>query len=328
MDKPLVSVIIPAYNSADVIGDTLESVLNQSYGNVEAVVVDDGSADGTRKFVEGFTGTGKVKCYQQENAGPGAARNSGIRVAKGEFIAFLDADDFLTPDSIEKRMALITEAKGLELVYANYFVKWSDELVRVRFTDDYPGKFDSSHKQCMHGVVFEGSPADIFEIPFDFWTAVVLADRKLLDRTGLFRTDISIGEDRDMWIRLALNAGKIGYVRSPIATYNRSTNSLTGQDAVRYSMARRDLNYDFLAKYGTSIQGGKPRKVVHEKLSWVYYDLGTHYRNNGMMGRAIVNFLKSIYFSPRNELPYREIASSILPSGLRNRLKQVVNPHD
>jgi glycosyltransferase involved in cell wall biosynthesis len=328
MDKLLVSVIIPAYNSADVIGDTLESVLNQSYGNVEAVVVDDGSADGTRKVVEGFTGTGKVKCYRQENAGPGAARNSGIRVAKGKFIAFLDADDSLTPDSIEKRMALITEAKDLELVYSNYFVKWYGELVRVRFDENYPGKCDFSLRQRIHGLVFEGSPAEIFDIPFDFWTAAVLVDRKLLDRTGPFRTDISIGEDRDMWIRLALNTGKIGYVNSPVATYNRSRNSLTGRDSVRYSIARRDLNYHFLEKYGTSIQGGKARKVIHEKLSWVYYDLGKHYRKKGMIGRSIVNFLKSIYFSPKNDLPYKEIASSVLPRGLRDRLKRTVNRHD
>jgi len=328
MDKLLVSVIIPAYNSANVISDTLESALNQSYVNVEAVVVDDGSTDGTRKVVEGYTGTGKVKCYRQENAGPGAARNSGIRFAQGDFIAFLDADDSLTRDSIEKRVALITEAKDLELVYSNYFIKWSNDSVNARFGEDYPDKRDCLVRQWPHGVVFEGCPADIFEIPFDFWTAAVLVDRKLLDRTGPFRTDISIGEDRDMWIRLALNAGKIGYVKTPVATYNRSRNSLTGQDSVRYSIARRDLNHHFLEKYGTSIQGKKPRKVIHEKLSWVYYDLGKHYRNNGMMGRAIGNFLKSIYFSPKNDLPYKEIASSVLPRGLRDRIKRTVNRHD
>jgi hypothetical protein len=88
------------------------------------------------------------------------------------------------------------------------------------------------------------------------------------------------------------------------------------------------LNRQLLEKHGSTIHRGKVRKVIHEKLLWVYFDLGTHYRRNGMIGLAIENFLKSIYFSPGNELPYREIASSILPSGLRNRLKRVVNPHD
>lgn len=328
MTKPLVSVIIPAYNCADVLTNTVDSVLKQTYGNIEIVVIDDGSTDDTGKVADRYQGTGKVRWYRQENGGPGAARNQGIQISKGEFITFLDADDSLTQDSIEKRMSLITEANGLELVYSNYFIKWFDDPANARFGEDYPGKRDCTIRQWRHGVVFEGSPADIFEIPFDFCMDTVVASRKLLDRTGPFRTDISIGEDRDMWIRLSLNAGKIGYVKSPVATYNRSRNSLTGRDAILYSMARRDLNHRFLEQYGTSLGRRKVRKVIHEKLSWIYYDLGKHYRNNGMMGRAIGNFLKSIYFSPKNDLPYKEIASSVLPRGLRDRLKRTVNRHD
>jgi glycosyltransferase involved in cell wall biosynthesis len=328
MSKPLVSVIIPAYNCEDDLPGTLESVRKQTYGNIEIIVVDDGSSDGTGKVAEGYVDSGKVRCYRQENGGPGAARNLGIRFAKGEFIAFLDADDFLTPDSIEKRVALITEANDLELLYSNYFIKRGDDSLKVRFDENYPGNRGFPIRQWRHGVVFEGSPADLFEIPFDFWTAAVLASRNLLSLTGPFRTDISIGEDRDMWIRLSMNAGRIGYVGSPVATYNRSRNSLTGRNAIRYATARRDLNHQFLEKYGTPLGGRNVRKVIHEKLSWVYYDLGTHYRRNDMIGHALANFLKSIYFSPGNGVPYREIASLILPGRLRNRLKRVVNPHD
>jgi glycosyltransferase involved in cell wall biosynthesis len=322
MDKPLVSVVIPAYNCADVIGKTIDSVARQTYGNIEIVVVDDGSSDDTGRVVDGFTGNGKVICLRQENGGPGSARNTGIRAANGDYIAFLDADDSLAPDSIEKRMVLILEADGLELVYSNYFINRPDGSMKQRFDDKYPGNRDFSIRQWPHGVVFEGRPADIFELPFDLWTAAVLASRSLLRLTGPFRTDISIGEDRDMWIRLSLNAGKIGYVKSPVATYNRSRNSLTGRNAVRYSLARRDLNRQFLEKYGITIREGKIRKVIHGKLSWVYYDLGRHYRKNGMIGRAIANFLKSIYFSPTNYLPYKEIASTVLPGALRHRNKR------
>ena len=328
MDAPLVSVVIPAYNCAGVIGETLSSVARQTYANIETVVVDDGSSDDTGKIVGGFSGNGKVRYFPQENGGPGSARNTGILAANGAYIAFLDADDSLTPDSIEKRMALIREADGLELVYSNYFIQRPDGSRKRRFDEKYPGNRDSSIHQWPHGVVFEGSPADMFEIPFDFWTAAVLAGRNLLERTGPFRTDISIGEDRDMWIRLSMNAGRIGYVGSPVATYNRSGNSLTGQDAIRYSLARRDLNRQFLGMYGSTIRGGKVRKVIHEKLSWVYYDLGRHYRRNGMTGHAIANFLKSIYFSPGNELSYKEIASSVLPGRFRNHLKRSDKPMD
>jgi glycosyltransferase involved in cell wall biosynthesis len=87
MSKPLVSVIIPAYNCAGVLSDAIDSVLKQTYGNIELVVVDDGSTDETGKIAEGYLESGKVRCYRQENGGPGAARNRGIEAARGEYLA-------------------------------------------------------------------------------------------------------------------------------------------------------------------------------------------------------------------------------------------------
>jgi glycosyltransferase involved in cell wall biosynthesis len=327
MDKPLVSVIIPAYNSAESIGGTLESVVAQGYGNIEAVVVDDGSVDCTEKVVERFAATGKVAYHRQGNSGPGAARNLGIRVSRGEYVAFLDADDSLTPGSIEYRMALLDEVKGLELVFSNYLIKWPDASAEPRFDGNYPPTGDYSSLRCAHGTVLDGSPRDIFEIPFDFWTGAVLAGRKLLERAGPFRTDIRIGEDRDMWIRLALNAGKIGYVAAPVAEYNRTEGGLTGRDSVGYSEARRDLNRRFLEQYSAAIGKRKVRKVIQEKLSWIYFDLGIHYRENGMFGCATGNFLKSIYYHPGNGLPYKEIANMVLPARVRNLIKRAVDRH-
>ena len=317
------SVIIPAYNCAGILSDTIDSVLKQTYGNIEIIVVDDGSTDGTGKVAEGYLESGKVRCYQQENGGPGAARNRGIQAARGEFLAFLDADDYLMDDSIEKRMALLAEVGDLELVYSNYITSWSNGEVTTRFNRTYHEKYRSLCRAYVHGEVFEGSPSEIFEIPFDFWTGTVLIARDLMERVGPFRTDISIGEDRDMWIRMSMIAGRIGYIGSPVACYNRSRSGLTGGDPVRYAIARRDLNYYFLEKYGGSIQKKNIQKALYESLSWIYFDLGQHYRKSGMKTRGIWNFLKSIYFSPKNDLPYKEIASSILPRGLRDQFKRI-----
>jgi glycosyltransferase involved in cell wall biosynthesis len=322
MTKALVSVIIPAYNCAGVLSETIDSVLKQTYGNIEIVVVDDGSTDGTGKVAEGYLESGKVRSYRQENGGPGAARNMGIAVARGEFLAFVDADDSLMMDSIEKRMAFVDEVGGLELVYSNYFIRWSKGESTARFDGTYPEKYRSLCREYVHGVVFEGSTSELFGIPFDFWTGTILIARNLMERVGPFRTDISIGEDRDMWIRLSMNVGRIGYVGSPVACYNRSGSGLTGGDPVRYAIARRDLNYYFLEKYGRSSQRRNVEKVIYESLSWVYFDLGKHYRKSGMKGRAIGYFLKSIYYSPKNHLSYKEIASSFLPRVLRDQIKR------
>jgi hypothetical protein len=226
-------------------------------------------------------------------------------------------------DSIEKRMALLCEVGNLELVYSNYFISRTKGEVTARFEGNYPEKYRPICRKYIHGIVFEGSPSELFEVSFDFWTGTVLTARNLLERVGPFRTDISIGEDRDMWIRMSMNAGRIGYIGSPLACYNRSRNGLTGRDSVRYAMARRDLNYYFLEKYGGTGQRRKVEKVIDESLSWIYFDLGQHYRKTGTIGRALGNFLKSIYYYPKNDLPYKEIASSILPKVIINKLKWI-----
>ena len=92
---PLISVIMPAYNALPYIDQAIRSVLDQDYPNIELIVVDDGSRDGTPELAEQFGD--RVKVLRQKNAGPAAARNKGIAASRGDFIAFLDADDVWLP---------------------------------------------------------------------------------------------------------------------------------------------------------------------------------------------------------------------------------------
>ena len=97
---PRVSVIIPAYNRADLIEETLDSVFAQTYRDYEIIVVDDGSTDDTRAVLAPLAAAGKLRYTYQENAGLPAARNTGIRMAAGQYVAFLDSDDLFTPDKL------------------------------------------------------------------------------------------------------------------------------------------------------------------------------------------------------------------------------------
>ena len=110
MDKPLVSVIIPAFNAAEYIRQTLNSVLAQTYQAMEVIVVDDGSSDATGAIVEEFVKKdARVQLVRQSNAGVGAARNTAIRMARGEYIAPLDADDIWFPEKLEKQVACMEQ---------------------------------------------------------------------------------------------------------------------------------------------------------------------------------------------------------------------------
>jgi len=100
MQNPAFSVVIPAHNRERFLGATLKSVLDQTYPAAEIVVVDDGSSDGTAQFVGRFTNTATIKYYRQHNQGPSVARNKGVELTKGDWIAFLDADDIWRPEKL------------------------------------------------------------------------------------------------------------------------------------------------------------------------------------------------------------------------------------
>lgn len=114
---PLVSVIIPAYNSAKFAAKAVESVLAQTYQNYELIVIDDGSTDNTKEVLNRFAG--RVNYIFQENRGPSAARNMGIKVAQGEYICFLDADDTWLPMKLEVQLAFMKNNRGIVLLFSD-----------------------------------------------------------------------------------------------------------------------------------------------------------------------------------------------------------------
>ena len=110
MEKGLVSIITPCYNGEKYIGETIRSVQSQSYDKWEMIIVDDGSKDGSAALVEGFVREdSRIRLVRQENAGSAAARNNGIRLCEGQYIALLDADDLWEPDFLKEQIAFLKE---------------------------------------------------------------------------------------------------------------------------------------------------------------------------------------------------------------------------
>lgn len=128
----LVSVITPVYNAGTVIGRTLESVFDQTYKNLEIVIVDDCSKDNSRQVIEKYMKTHSEIVYylQSTNQGAGAARNKALELAKGQYVAFLDADDMWHPTKIEKQIKLLEEKGGAFSYTAIQMVDESDKVVK------------------------------------------------------------------------------------------------------------------------------------------------------------------------------------------------------
>lgn len=112
--RSLISVIIPVYNGECYVAEAIDSVLNQTYKNIELIVIDDGSTDGTAAIVKNYE---NIIYFYQENRGLGAARNQGVDLAKGEYLAFLDADDYWLPEKLEQQLAQLSKATTLSLAF-------------------------------------------------------------------------------------------------------------------------------------------------------------------------------------------------------------------
>lgn len=117
--SPLVSVIVPSYNTAKYLPDAIDSILRQTYQNFEIIVVDDGSTDDTRDVMKAYAGNPKVIYIHQENRGESGARNTGIRAARGELIALCDADDMWMPRKLEVQVPCFRDQPEVGVVYTN-----------------------------------------------------------------------------------------------------------------------------------------------------------------------------------------------------------------
>ena len=181
-----VSIVIPAYNSAQFLGKTILSVMKQAYHDYEIVIVDDGSTDNTREIVKSFPGV--CTYLYQRNAGPSVARNRGIENSTGELIAFLDADDAWLPGKLYAQVAMMEQNPEVGLVETGSFL-CDEHLYPVRYLP--PAR--------LRGQVFEEMLIES-KVPN---TSTVLVRRIYVEQTGGFDPTYRNVEDYELWLRLA-----------------------------------------------------------------------------------------------------------------------------
>ena len=128
-----VSVIIPVFNGAQYIRGAVESVLNQTFKDLEIIVIDDGSTDNTKKLLEDWISKGRIRYIFQENRGLAAARNAGVKAAQSKYIKFLDHDDFLYPEQIEKQFAQIKDSENLISISDSCFLRPNGEIITRKY---------------------------------------------------------------------------------------------------------------------------------------------------------------------------------------------------
>ena len=204
--RALISVIMPCFNAEEFIREAIESVLNQTYGRVELIVVDDGSTDTSPEIVARLSGEypGRIRQAFQSNAGPYAARNHGLTLAKGEYIAFLDADDWWSKECMEKLLSALSENSNLALAYCG----WQNVgLQGGRAAPHVPPDYELEDKAI--GFLRMAAPWPIH---------AALVRRSVIDQVGGFDLDLPTCMDYDLWLRIAV-ARPIRLVPEVLAFY-------------------------------------------------------------------------------------------------------------
>ena len=196
-DPVLVSVVIPAYRCAQYIVQGIESVLNQSFANHEILVVNDGSPDTAELEAALAAYAGRIRYFKQSTKGPSGARNTGIRNAFGEYVAFLDGDDYWTPDHLAKNVAILERDPTLALVYCDCILVKNDQpYSRVFYVQNQPST-----------VTFETLLLQSSTIS----TSSVVVSRDAILAAGGFDEVLYRCEDFDMWLRLSFSGGRMAY---------------------------------------------------------------------------------------------------------------------
>lgn len=230
------SVIIPLYNKAPYIEKALRSILEQTYEDYEIIVVDDGSSDDSYSVAKSALEASErpFKLIHQENAGVSTARNNGVSVSKGEYICFLDGDDWWAPTFLEKMDGLIRDYPDAGIYGTNYYyVKNGRQRVCVSTAET------GYINYCK--VYSEGMAMPLTSI-------TVAMRRDVFDESGGFRKGITLGEDFDLWIRIALKH-QVAFLNEPLAYYNNDSNpTWRGVKRLHNPSSHMLWNLDYLAE--------------------------------------------------------------------------------
>ena len=216
----MVSVIVPTYNTSRYIAETLDSVLAQTFREYEVIVVNDGSPDTPELERVLVKYQNQIRYIKQENQGPSAARNTGIRLARGEFLAFPDSDDIWLPDFLADQLKFLEENPSLDMACADcvYFGDPDLEGKSWQSLDPIEGTVTLEKILPTHGGAF---------------ASFVLLRRETALKVGFFDEQLRLFEDYHYWLRLLYCGGKMGYLRKILGKRRLHSESLTyNQDVI------------------------------------------------------------------------------------------------
>ncbi len=305
---PLVSVVIPTYNRSDFVVKAIESVFNQSFSDYELIVVDDGSTDSTKERLNKYGDS--IVCIHQCNAGVSSARNAGIGISRGEWLAFLDSDDEWKPDYLDKQIKHANMSARLCMQSANCSITYHNEGLPQTYFE-------------LNGAMgaFKGRDYLLIEEPFAFvvvhqpWqVGSIIVRRDAAIKAGLFDTKLTLSEDTDFVARVSLQ-GPFGMIKDELVNINRrdATERLTNQIKKDPLGARESDERIFQELKLNYALGDKERKALNRVMSANRRAIGNLVLEAGNIKGARECYKRALLIDPSIRSLGKYILSYLLP---------------
>jgi glycosyltransferase involved in cell wall biosynthesis len=323
--KPKVSIIIPTYNAARFIESAIKSVIHQTFTNNEIIVVDDGSTDNTKGILKKHVENKSIIYIRQENSGPAAARNNGIKAATGELVCFLDADDLLRPNSIEHRLRVFKRHHEVGVVFTDFRKIFWKSTKEKDFVDDdirQSNFLKTISTECIKrkdNNIYVFNTNIFYELIVSnfIFTGTVMMRRDIFDEVGFFDESLMIAEDHDLWLR-ASRKYNMAFLHIDTATYRFHADNITKDIPLVYasSINVRDRYLD--PKYGLP---KRYRRKLSKTISQFYFSKGYHYFENKLYEKARTEFKSAIRYNPTKGKYYLYLSFTEIPPGILDKLR-------
>lgn len=285
-----VSVIIPAYNAARFVPQAIRSALNQRGVPLEVIVIDDGSTDNTSQVLEEFGDS--IRVLRQANAGNIEARNQGARLARGDWLAFLDADDDWLPDKLARQLDR-TDATT-NLVYTD----------RINFGDiGRVVQVQSGSQELLAGDLFE----PLLVLGNFITNSSVLMRKDIFDQLGGYDNQLQVCGDWDLWLRYSAQGGLIGLVPEPLTRYRWGPGSVSGNPRRSLEGRLRVVFRALASPRGQNLSPSKVRQALENAWS-----TSAWFAQPSSSWLALKWYLMAARYRPLNLALYKSMAKCLL----------------
>ncbi len=316
--EPLVSIIVPTYNYGRFIGETLESLRSQTLSDWECIVVDDGSTDDTEVVVAKYSaGDKRIRYIWQANAKQAAARNNGLRQARGKYVQFLDADDLLEREKLERQVALLELKPEIDVVYSNVRYFDADRPAELRRANNSDEPWMPALSGAGNEVLLKLVQNNIMPVNSP------LLRRTAIEEIGFFNEALPPVEDWEYLVRCAAAGKRFHYdddngMRALVRAHPESSSSdhrrMFQAEILMRETIRQQLNDE------------KVYRLNEARLAEITGLLGVEEHKLGEKGRALAQFLKAARMDTRSSFRAKWLlCAAATPFATRDQMRRLVS---